>query len=259
MSLEWRISRLIWEYTAKDWLENIIKNDVTIVGAGPSGLTASKYLAEKGLKTVIIEKRLSFGGGIGGGGMLLHKVVLGEEAKQILDEMNIKAVKADEGLYVVDTYELMTKLAYNAIEAGAKIVYGLQVDDVIYRDNPPRITGVVVLWSAIPLSGLHVDPLFIESKAVVDATGHEAQVISIASKKNPSLNISVMGERSAYAELAEKLVVDYTGRIIPGLYATGMSVAAIYNLPRMGPIFGGMLLSGKKIAEIIYNDIKKAQ
>jgi thiamine thiazole synthase len=38
-----------------------------------------------------------------------------------------------------------------------------------------------------------------------------------------------------------------------------MAVAAIYNLPRMGPIFGGMLLSGKKIAEIIYNDIKKTQ
>ena len=29
-----------------------------------------------GLKTVVFERRLSFGGGIGGGGMLFHKIVV---------------------------------------------------------------------------------------------------------------------------------------------------------------------------------------
>lgn len=258
LNFEGRISKAIIEYTMKDWIENIIRNDVVIVGAGPSGLTAAKYLAENGLKTIVVEKKLSFGGGIGGGGMLFHKIVVDRNAKSILDDMKIKAVEVDDELYIVDTCELMTKLAYNAIEAGAKIIYGLQVDDVIYRENPLRIVGIVVLWSAIPLSGLHVDPLFIESKAVIDATGHNAEVISVTSKKIPELKINVRGEKSAYTELSEKLVVDYTGKIIPGLYVTGMSVAAVYNLPRMGPIFGGMLLSGKKIAEIVVNDIKKS-
>ncbi|MEM3615255.1 MAG: sulfide-dependent adenosine diphosphate thiazole synthase [Candidatus Methanomethylicia archaeon] len=253
--MEGKISRLIIEHAMKDWIDNIIKSDVVIVGAGPSGLTAAKYLAEKGLKTTVIERRLSFGGGIGGGGMLLHKVIVEKEAEQILKEMKIKAVKADDELYIIDTYELMTKLAYNAIEAGAKIIHGLQVDDVIYRENPIRITGVVVLWSAIVLSGLHVDPLFIESKAVLDATGHDAEVVSIASKKIPELNINVKGEKSAYAELGEKLIVECSGRVIPGLYVAGMSVAALHNIPRMGPIFGGMLISGKRVAEVIYNDI----
>ncbi|MEM2407130.1 MAG: FAD-dependent oxidoreductase, partial [Sulfolobales archaeon] len=74
-SLEERISRAIWRNTARDWLD-LAKVDVAVVGAGPSGMTAAKYLAERGFKVVIFERRLSFGGGIGGGGMLLHKIVV---------------------------------------------------------------------------------------------------------------------------------------------------------------------------------------
>jgi len=30
----------------------------------------------------------------------------------------------------------------------------------------------------------------------------------------------------------------------------------VHNLPRMGPIFGGMLKSGKKVAELVVSDLK---
>ncbi len=90
---------------------------------------------------------------------------------------------------------------------------------------------------------------------MVDATGHDAEVISVAARKIP-LDISVTGERSAYSEVAEREIVEKTGKVVKGLYAAGMAVAAVHNLPRMGPIFGGMLLSGKKVAEIVAEDLK---
>jgi ribulose 1,5-bisphosphate synthetase/thiazole synthase len=61
---------------AADELIGMAESDVVIVGAGPAGLTAARYLAKDGLKTVIFERRLSFGGGIGGGGMQFHKIVV---------------------------------------------------------------------------------------------------------------------------------------------------------------------------------------
>lgn len=150
----------------------------------------------------------------------------------------------------------MAKLAVGAIDAGAKIIHGVQVDDVIIRTNPLRVVGVAIQWSAVIMSGLHVDPLFVYSRAVVDATGHDAEVLSVVSRKVPEAELVVPGEKSAYAEEAEKLVVEKTGKVIPGLYVAGMAVASLYNLPRMGPIFAGMLLSGKRVAEVIVNDLK---
>ncbi|MCS7144036.1 MAG: sulfide-dependent adenosine diphosphate thiazole synthase [Archaeoglobaceae archaeon] len=251
--MEAEITKVIIEEATRDWL-NIAKSDVVIVGAGPAGLTAGAYIAEKGYRTVIFERRLSFGGGSGGGGMLFHKIVLEKDVKEIVEHFNIKTVER-ANMLICDSSEFMAKLASKCIDSGAKIIPGVSVDDVIFRENPLRITGVCLQWSAVELSGLHVDPIFVESKAVVDATGHDAEVVAVASRKVP-LNIKVPGERSAFCEISEAQVVEKTGKVVEGLYVAGMAVASVYNLPRMGPIFGGMLKSGKKIAELIAKDLK---
>jgi len=253
MHMEAEITKAIIEMASKEWVE-YAESDVIVVGAGPSGLTAARYLAERGLKTLVLERRLSFGGGIGGGGMLFHKVVIEKETKDILEDFGIRYAE-HRNFLVVDSAEFMAKLAAKAIDAGAKIIHGVSVEDVIFRDEPLRVEGVCIQWGAVEISGLHVDPLLLRSKAVVDATGHDAEVISVAARKIP-LNIAIPGERSAYSEVSEKEIVEKTGEVAKGLYAAGMAVAAVHNLPRMGPIFGGMLLSGKKVAEIIFKDLK---
>ncbi|WP_440059430.1 sulfide-dependent adenosine diphosphate thiazole synthase [Thermogladius sp. 4427co] len=255
MDLELLISRYIIQESSRE-LAELLESDVVIVGAGPSGLTAAKYLADKKLKTVVLEKRLSYGGGIGGGGSLFHKVVVDKRVVDILKDFDIRYREVDErGIYVVDTAELMSKLAAKALDSGAKILFGVEVEDLIVRENPLTVRGVVFKWSAISLAGLHVDPLFMTARAVVDATGHEASLINILVRKNKIGDITVRGERSAFAEKAERDVVEYTGRVVPGLYATGMAVAALHGLYRMGPIFSGMLLSGRKVAEVIASDL----
>ena len=96
------------------------------------------------------------------------------------------------------------------------------------------------------------------SKALVDATGHDAEIIAVSARKNPELGIDFVGEKSNWTEVAERLVVEHTGKVAEGLYVAGIAVCAVYGLPRMGPIFGGMLMSGKRLAEIIERDLKNA-
>ncbi len=61
----------------------------------------------------------------------------------------------------------------------------------------------------------------------------------------------IMGEKSLWADVAEQSTLENTREAFPGVYVAGMAANATFGSYRMGPIFGGMLLSGKKAADLI--------
>jgi hypothetical protein len=61
----------------------------------------------------------------------------------------------------------------------------------------------------------------------------------------------LLGRKSLWAEAAERDTMINTREVFPGLYVAGMAANATFGSYRMGPIFGGMLLSGKKLADIL--------
>ncbi len=240
--------------------QSALELDTAIVGAGPSGLVAACYLARAGRRVAVFESKLSTGGGIWGGGMLMNEIVVQDDALEILDDFGIVHRAYRDGYHTADAVHTAAALAYRATEAGVIVLNACRVEDVLFRDG--RITGVVVLWSPVASAGLHVDPLSIGARTVLDATGHAAEVAHVTVRKLDAKLATetggIVGERSMWAESGERAVIEHTGEIFPGLYAAGMAVAAIHGGYRMGPIFGGMLISGRKVSEIIKRDLDGA-
>jgi thiamine thiazole synthase len=246
------VSRAIIERFAQKFSQGL-ELDVAIVGAGPSGLVASYYLSKAKAKVALFERKMSVGGGMWGGGMLFNEIVIQEGAKRILDEFRISTEEFQEGYYTADSVETVSTLCAAACRAGVKIFNGVSVEDLMVREE--AVVGLVINWTAVEMASLHVDPLAVRAKFVLDATGHPAEVVQALQRKNritlktPLGNFQ--GERSLWAEAAERSTVENTGEIYPGLYVAGMAVNATMGGYRMGPIFGGMLLSGEKVARIL--------
>jgi thiazole biosynthesis enzyme len=253
------ISRAIVENYMKDFME-AMDVGVAVAGAGPSGLVTAYYLAKEGIKVVVFERQLRVGGGMPGGGMMFNRIVLQEEGKRIFDEFEVPAREYKAGYYVADSLEAVSTICSRAIKAGAKIFNMISIEDVMIREDD-RITGLVLNWSAVSWSKLHVDPLIVRCKVAIDATGHDAEVCRLVVKKiGPKLRTKtgeVMGEKPMWAERGESEILKNTREVYPGLVVAGMAANGVFGSPRMGAIFGGMLLSGKKAARVAMELLKE--
>ena len=237
--------------TYHDKLLSRIVSDVLVVGAGPSGMMAAFYLARKGLKVTVLEKRLSPGGGIWGGGIAMSQTVVQDGVLPLLDEIGVAHRPWGGGLHTTDAIELAAGLCLRAVQSGTVLLNLLTVEDVcVHRE---RVTGVVVNRTMIGES-LPVDPVTFSAKAVVDGTGHEAAVVQFLRRRGLLAKAAVAeqpGEGPMDAASGEAFVVENVAEVFPGLWVSGMSVCTTFGGPRMGPIFGGMLLSGKRVADLV--------
>ena len=60
-----------------------------------------------------------------------------------------------------------------------------------------------------------------------------------------------------WVDSGEASTVENTREYFPGLFACGMSATNVAGGYRMGPIFGGMMLSGHKVAGLIIERCRK--
>jgi len=247
---EIQISKAITNAYHRKLLDSMV-SDVLIAGAGPSGMMAGFCLAGQGLKVTLVERHLSCGGGIWGGGMAMNEVTVQDEALPILQEIGVRHEHKQEGLRTIDAVELASGLCFKAVQAGVVILNLTMVEDVCVRAG--RVTGAVVNRTKVS-EALPIDPIMFSAKAVLDATGHDAAVVETVRKRGLLRDLPGVvstGEGPMDPTSGEAFVVERAGEVYPGLWVSGMSVCATYGGPRMGPIFGGMLLSGKRVAELI--------
>tara|TARA_B100000315_G_scaffold110591_1_gene101468 strand:- start:3034 stop:3798 length:765 start_codon:yes stop_codon:yes gene_type:complete len=251
---EKEITRAIISEFATQFRE-YVESDCIIIGAGPSGLMAGRDLTRAGKKVFIVERNNYLGGGFWMGGYLMNKLTIRLPGKRILDELGVPYKAVGEGLLVADGPHACSKLIAAACDAGVKFANLTSFDDLVLRSDN-RVAGVVVNWTAVeamPREITCVDPIGLETKIVIDATGHEAKVVKKLEQRGL---IKTKGFGAMWVERSEDLIIEHTGEVHPGLVVTGMATATTYGLPRMGPTFGAMLASGERAAEIVLEKLR---
>jgi thiamine thiazole synthase len=236
--------------------DEYVQSDVIIVGGGPAGLIAAIDLCKKGIKTLIIERNNYLGGGFWIGGYFMNILTIRAPAQKVLDELGVPYEKFSKGLYTASAPHTCAAAIAAACSAGARILSLTSLEDLIIKGDK-RVAGVVINWSPIahlPKEISALDPVPLECKVVIDATGHDAGVVKKLEKRGL---LQTQGEGPLWITASEDQVVEHTGEVYPGLVVCGMAVGTVYGVPRMGPTFGGMLLSGKRAAVVAERILRK--
>jgi thiazole biosynthesis enzyme len=243
---------IISEFTTE--FNEYVESDCIIVGAGPSGLVAARNIAKAGKKVVVLERNNYLGGGFWSGGYLMPKATVRHPGEKLLDELSVPYKIVSDGLAVCSAPHACASLIAAACSAGAVVINMTILEDLVVKDG--RVCGTVINWSPItflPKALAALDPVVLEAPFVIEATGHDACAVKKLEQRGL---IQTKGEGPMWIEKSEDLIVEYTSEAFPGLIVAGMAVGSVYGLPRMGPTFGAMFLSGEVAADIVLERLR---
>ncbi|MCX8058107.1 MAG: sulfide-dependent adenosine diphosphate thiazole synthase [Spirochaetes bacterium] len=253
MNKDIQITRFIVDSFFKKF-SSAIELDVAIAGCGPSALACSYILAKNGINVGIFEAKNEPGGGIWGGGMFFNEIIVENDIKNFLEENRINYTENGEFL-IIDAVHFAGALIYNSTKAGAKIFNNINVEDILFDNVERKVCGFVINFNSVSKLKLHIDPISIKANYCIDATGHPAHIVNYLVDRG-MIDLKIK-EYPMNAENGEKMVVENSKEIYPGLFVMGMAATSSSNSFRMGPIFGGMIKSGIKTANEILMRLKK--
>ncbi|KAG0303438.1 triosephosphate isomerase [Linnemannia gamsii] len=202
------------------------ETDVVVIGAGSAGLSCAWELSKNpDVQVTVIEQSVSPGGGAWLGGQLFSAMIVRKPGHHFLAELLMRP--------------------------NVKLFNALAAEDLIVKNG--RVAGVVTNWTLVTLhhdTQSCMDPNVIEAKVVVSSTGHDGPMGASGVKRLQKIGLikNVPGMIALDMNAAEDGIVANTREVVPGMVITGMEVAELDGVPRMGPTFGAMMLSGQKAA-----------
>ncbi|KAF9133120.1 triosephosphate isomerase [Mortierella sp. GBA39] len=230
------------------------ETDVVVIGAGSAGLSCAWELSKNpDIQVTVIEQSVSPGGGAWLGGQLFSAMIVRKPGQHFLAEVGVPFEDCNENYVVVKHAALFTStiLSKLLMRPNVKLFNALAAEDLIVKNG--RVAGVVTNWTLVTLN--HdtqscMDPNVIEAKVVVSSTGHDGPMGASGVKRLQKIGLvkNVPGMIALDMNAAEDGIVANTREVVPGMVITGMEVAELDGVPRMGPTFGAMMLSGQKAA-----------
>jgi geranylgeranyl reductase len=172
----------------------MLRTEVLVIGGGPAGSTAARFLARNGVDTLLVERNFSFVKPCGGGipSFLLQEMGLPEyPVKRFVDTLKVVSPKGDiltiplkgGSIAIVERGEFDHVLRKEAERSGARLLQG---EFRRFIDLGRTVTAEIATSPELSCSGLSLPrTIHVEADYVIAADGVNSRVRTAMGIKSP--------------------------------------------------------------------------